>query len=226
MSGDQTSSLATGFLVVRKPDRMSEELTASDGPEPKYRGMDRMPWWDLAGRFYTGTLIEPLCTRWRHLESVNTDRTGLVICREFNIAEELLAASNTSEPRNELIAVDSERLRSIKGTVSLPAQATFLGFDVFVFGYWSLLKDGFHKAPSLFPHWNGMVNEFGLLPTPKTASEYNADYKRATTTGLVEDIPVVAYDIEVISVWSLPMGHHQVGDSPSWHDNLFAPQLH
>lgn len=206
MNGSQMSSLATGFLVVRKPDQMSEELTYRGDHEPLYRGLDRMPWWDLAGGFYTGTLYEPLRTRWRHLENVNTDRTGLVICPDFTLAEELLVASNTPDPRNELVAVDSERLRQIKGTISLPARAAFLGFDVFVLGYWSLLKDGFHKVPSLFPQWQGMLNEFGLLHTSTSASAYNADYIRATTTGMVEDIPVVAYEIEVVAVWSLPTG--------------------
>ena len=166
-----------------------------------YGGIDRMPWFDLDEEFYNGALPESVAPLREALSRGEDDLTGLRLCRDLSTARALLEFNAYSRRVNELIAVRSDKLAGIKGTVGFDgAAALSLGFDLVSLGNWSLLREGFFRSPSFFPLREHVLNEFGLLRAPAAVHEYVELYEAAALAGEVEELPESPYGIDVIEV--------------------------
>jgi hypothetical protein len=198
-----------GFVVVRLPEKNFdlEGRGAYPSVAPQvdglfYGGIDRMPWFDLDEDHYGGRLPEDIEVQWNALLQQNPDLTGIKICKDLSVAAQLLQYSNRRQPWNELIAIASPTLTSIKGIVSdCPATRQLLGYDVVSLGWWSLLRDGVFLNLPYFAAWVARLNEYGLFPEPTYLDTYVDSYYEAAREGLVEELPEQVYEITAIAVW-------------------------
>jgi hypothetical protein len=160
-----------------------------------------MPWVDLDEEFYNGALPESVTPLREALDRVNSDLTGLRLCRDLTAALALLEFDDHSRQVNELVAVRSNMLAGIKGTVDFDAARGLpLGYDLVSLGNWSLIREGLFQSPAFFRGWEQVVNEFGLLRAPTAAREYSELYEAAALAGKVEELPESPYGIDVIEV--------------------------
>lgn len=198
----------SGFLVVRKigmdgdPEgRAFYPTEASCLGSLCYGGIDRMPWFDLDEEFYSGTLPESVNALREALSRSNDDLTGLRLCKDLTAALTLLEFDDHSRRVNELVAVRSNMLAGIKGTVDFDtARGLSLGYDLVSLGNWSLIREGLFQSPECFGGWEQVVNEFGLLRAPAAAREYSELYEAAALAGKVEELPESPYGIDLIEI--------------------------
>jgi hypothetical protein len=201
-------SQVNGFLVVRRigmdrdpGGRAFYPAQASCIGALCYGGIDRMPWFDLDEEFYNGTLPASVKPLREALDRPDGDLTGLRLCQDLSAARSLLEFNDHSRQVNELIAVHSDKLAEIKGTLDFDgAKGLPLGFDIVSLGNWSLIREGLFRSPSFFHKWKHVVNEFGLLHAPAAAHEYVGLYETAALAGEVEELPGSLYGIDVIEV--------------------------
>lgn len=191
-----THSQINGYLVVRKPefnrDALGRGSYTSAAPcigNTYYSGIDRMDWFDVAEQLYSDGLPSPIKNHYDTIKKNNDDFSGILVCQDLDIALELLHFSNSFNNENEIIAVFSDKLSTLKGTIALlSAEITWIGYDVVVLGGHSLLHEGVFSATDLFPGWPDRVNEFGLFDTHAICDEFVMVYMRALKNGaFIED---------------------------------------
>lgn len=198
----------SGFLVVRKigmdqdPERRAYySAQASCLGTLCYGGIDRMAWFDLDEEFYSGALPEGVARLRKALDQSNDDLTGLRLCQDLSVTRSLLEFNEHSRRVNEIIAVGSNKLSGIKGTVDFDeSKGLRLGYDLVSLGNWSLIREGLFRSPASFPEWENLVNEFGLLSSTAAAASYTEAYEAAALAGQVEEIPGSLYGLDVIEV--------------------------
>lgn len=201
-----------GFMVVRVPElnKDAEGRGVFSKLAPCiggicYGGIDRMPWFEIDELFYNGTLPETLARERKLLRKSNNDFSGIDLCRDLELALELLLYSNSLYNANELIAVVSDKLIELKGGINFDrSRATWLGYDVVALGQQSLLNDGLFAVPAAFPGWEKQINEFGLFSSQDEARAFVNAYEEASSKGKVEEINEdfvsFGYEIDVIEV--------------------------
>jgi hypothetical protein len=201
------SNKINGYLVVRKS--LENFDSRETGPhlnhaprigELVYMGVDRMPWADVSDAFYSKRLPEALSKHFRVLQENKDDLSGLNLTCDIDVGLEMLRYANRVEQKNEIIAVRSRQLSEIQGSLQTNAEIEWLGYDVFVFGGWSLLKDGVFLKPLIFRGWERRLNDYGLLPNENLLSGYLCDYESAVKKDEVEEIPHKESVIEAIEV--------------------------
>lgn len=210
-----TDNWVNGFIVVRKPqfNRDPEGRGAFSSTVPClggicYAGIDRMSWFeidDVYYGYYTNALPEHIQALRRLIQEDARDFTCIYLCKDIAASVDILRYSNTIRPENELIAVRSDKLSSIKGTVEFDmSRAEWLGYDIVALADWSLLADGLFQIPSVFPGWVEQLNGNGLFSSPEKALEFGTVYLEASRRGEAEefgeDLPVDEYGIEAIEI--------------------------
>ena len=197
-----------GFGVVRKPeanfDSAGRGAYASKVPQAGtifYGGIDRMPWFDIREAYYNGTLPAYIQKTYESIQKCCLDFTGIELCQGFEDALMLLECSNHINPVNELIAVYSEKLAELKGTINIdPSNISMIGYDIVAFGWWSLLCDGYFMKPAFFSRWAEFVNASGLLSSADIVDNFVKDYEAAVMKGAVEELPELIYGIEAVEI--------------------------
>ncbi len=195
-----------GFMVVRRPAcNFEPESGGSYSKVPPqvdgiyYGGIDRMPWFDVDEAINNGSL--PGSLREIHDTGVGKDFTGMVLLRDPEDVRKLLEFSNRLEDRNEMVAVYSEILASLRGTVRVePSTVEWLGYDVAPLGEFSLLYEGLFVAPSVFEEFRGELNSFGLFESTFVAERYIAKYRLLAEQEVVEPFGDEPYEVEPIRV--------------------------
>ena len=201
--------MISGFLVVRLPHLTFDK--DGKGVFPKkpiqlgqifYGGIDRMPWFDVDEHYYTGTLPPNYVSAKMILKEKNRDFTGIELCYDIHSAQSLLEYSNREEVRNELIALRSEKLMTVKGNPAAenPQNLEWLGYDLIALGHWSLLRDGLFVSPSYFGRWTPYLNENGLISDPTILDDFVCDYSVAAGKQAVEELPDEVYGFDAIQV--------------------------
>jgi hypothetical protein len=197
-----------GFLVVRLPEMNFDARGrgAYSNRAPKlgatyYGGVFRMPWFDLDEDYYAARLPADLAGARKTLTNENADFTGIEICRERKLAEQILGYCNRESRRNELIAIASQALGEIKDvTIPQDIAIEWIGFDVVALGHWSLLEDGLFVAPSYFARWHEEFNHNGLFDSPDHVEEFAMNYRSAAAKGGVEELPPEVYGVAAIRI--------------------------
>lgn len=184
---------ACGFLVVRRPEYSFDPATELAAPivgDLQYHGVDREPWIDLFNEaFYRKMLPPNVQHTLEQIHAANPDLSGLVLCRELPVARRLLEFANRDEVRNELVVVRSPELARIKGTIDLNEQVScWLGYDYVKLGEWSLIREGFFRAPQEYLTWQATLNRYGLFDSPSLLRAYCDHYREAAYRGISEDL--------------------------------------
>src|SRR2546427_5191107 len=111
-----------GFLVVRLPhenyDVRGRGAFESSVPHIEnnfYGGVDRMAWFDVDEDHYTGALPSHLTVMRTNIQNTNEDFSGLLVCRDLDVARDLLRYSNRRAVKNELITIHAKGLTELKG---------------------------------------------------------------------------------------------------------------
>lgn len=193
-------------MVVRLPEANFDLLGrgAFSAVVPKvdgiyYGGFDRMPWFDVDEAYWGDGLPDDLRVIRKRAES--GDFTGLGLVFEIEEARQVLAFSNREEERNEIIAVYSKELGSIRSTITHPlGEIDWLGWDVAVPGSSSLLLDGVFWRPELFKERSHLLNKHGLLSSPEEVDRYVSAYRPLGEQNLVEPIMEHVYRLDAIRV--------------------------
>lgn len=182
-----------GYIVVRLP-HLNNMIGPYSVNVPKlddicYGGVERMPWFDIAEDFYSKKLPENIKHHWLSLRENNVDLPSISLVQDINIALELLAYSNRSEMRNELIAIRSKELIEYKGTIPTDLHSiSWMGYDLVALPEWSLLHAGIFHSPRSFLPWKKQVNSEGLFNTLAFVDDYVKAYHQASLDNLVEEV--------------------------------------
>lgn len=172
-----------GFMVVRRPAENRDALGLGAFPAVvptlggvPYGGVDRMPWFDLDERFYAGTASELLQAAKGEIKRTNRDVSGVDVLSDLNLVRRVMDELGADAARNEIIAVYSAELCSLKQTIESPNHLLPLGYDVVIHGAGSALRSGAFEAVG-FREWDGRVNINGLLESVDDCQSYAAAYR-------------------------------------------------
>jgi hypothetical protein len=166
-----------------------------------YGGIDRMPWFDIREEYDNGGLPPYVQKIYKSIQNHCLDFTGIELCQDMEEAHLLLEWSNRIHPVNELIAVYSERLAELKGTIDIdPSNISMIGYDIVALGWWSLLSEGYFTQPACFSRWAEWINANGLLSAANIVDDFVKDYEAAVMKGAVEELPELIYGIEAIEI--------------------------
>lgn len=185
-----------GFLVVRLPN-MNRDLDNSDPNfyrlpvlgDIYYSGIDRSRWYDIDTDYYNKTLPEQIKKLYEPINKGTDDLTGIDVCKDFQVAVELLNYSNRDRKVNELISFRSEKLKEIKGAIEFDAsKIVWLGYDMMKLGEWSLLTDGLFLKPEYFQGWEKRLNKNGLFDDPSLLDDFVATYQALAEKEIVEPL--------------------------------------
>lgn len=162
-----------------------------------------MPWFDIDEDLYAGGLPANIEQARKLIEEDNADFYGIELCKDLSTALALLDYSNRSGIANELIALRSEVLADIKGTIDLdPSLVSWDGYDIVLVGGWSLLRDGLFTSPSSFTGWETALTASGLFSSPSIADDYIRAYEAAVLKGTVEGLSD-SYEVDIVQVGKL-----------------------
>ncbi|MCU7850129.1 MAG: hypothetical protein KZQ89_19495 [Candidatus Thiodiazotropha sp. (ex Lucinoma kastoroae)] len=155
------------YLVVRRPEFNYDELgRGAYLPYPPnidglhYGGIDRMGWFDLDEDYYNGSLPNEFIEL-RKMALTPSKTIGVDVSANMYDAVKLLAYSNTSNDRNELIALFSYSDQESAFEAEFDGELT--GCDLYCNGYGSLIREGIFTKPEVFKESNCILNKFGLL---------------------------------------------------------------
>jgi len=202
------SETINGYLVVRRREnnfdfRKREYFrhSALRVGEIYYGGIDRMPWIEIEDLIDDEPLsdVGPI---WKRLEDENfNDFTGIVLCRSFELAQELLRRSNNPDTINELVVIHSEKLDDIKGSlIHDQTPVRWYGYDPVSLGSWSLLLEGLFAAPNYFLDWTDKLNEYGLFSNADDALRFAEAYLEREEDDGPEPVSVEPYGISAVRV--------------------------
>jgi hypothetical protein len=198
-----------GYQVVRKPKCNYDELgrgaysnTAPCIGETYYSGVDRMAWFDLDEDYYSGTISKKYADLRSDVEDYYTDFSGFKLLPDLEKTIKILNYSNKDIDRNEICVLYSEELALKKGVIMTDKCIDWLGSDIFVSGYGSILLLGIYSEPLAFADFLAKLNKNGLfdieLPIHKkyiaryceVCASYNLEPVNFTSTRFMSTIAV------------------------------------
>lgn len=209
--------MINGFLVVRKAEMFNAYV---DWPEGKvaispssvrnafYGGILRDPWRSYSDALFSneadGKVSPDLVSAFSSFE----DKCApfIPLCPDLTLALRFLNIAGEERSRDEIIAVRAPRMNALAAPFMASVPVTSRGFDVVIPGEWSLLAEGYFRAPDWFSGFSDVVNSHGLLSDKSALQEFVAVYEKGAGLGLVEPIPEIedpAYGLyypEILSV--------------------------
>lgn len=186
-----------GYQVVRLPaENYDEEGRGAYWKDPHrigdifYGGTDRMPWFELDEDFYAGILPPELLELRKEVLDEPADFAGCYLTRNIGAARHLLDHANAKRTRNEIVAIYSKKLETIKGafTPDSTVKVHWCGFDVEDLGGNSLILEGLFSATDNFQDFVGDLNAWGLLDDESVGHRLIAHYEEAADQELVEEL--------------------------------------
>ena len=195
-----------GYLVLRMPEHSYDERALGHPRRNPvgsryYGGVDRMPWADLVAGRASGSLPPGVALLWDELIEWNRGDWDVLLSPHLGKTRELLAYSNASVARNEICAVYSPHLALRKGCMDSPVDVAWLGVDLFLPGYGSIVDQGFFAHPDLFSRFDSDINEEGLIHLESTHIEaYTQEYVRLEAAHHLEPIDDSLADLDRIEI--------------------------
>ena len=192
-----------GYVVVQKPTvSVHADIEGGAVVQKRYQGVDRSRWRVVIDSYYNGTLPTALVEVYEGIKFGSRHDIGFDLCQTLEGATSLVQFSNLQEEGNELIAVYSETLAKLRGTIVAERDALqFLGYDVFALGEWSLLADGYFIAHSRFARWDTSININGLFADTSVIELYINDYMDAARNAIVEPLADPPLGLDRIGVF-------------------------
>lgn len=156
-----------GYIVLRKP-YCNYSLDGSTC-DPRYGekqgdvwycGVDRMSWHDFDSIYYDGETNNFIRQTFDLLKSSIRVNSGYRLLTDYEVAKEVLAISNASTAVNDLYVLDCDLFQ--KNTIE-SKEIDWLGYDLDMIGYCSILRDGYFSYPDLFAEFSCQLNKYGLF---------------------------------------------------------------
>ena len=183
----------SGFMVVRLPKLNTASIASTQNKIviPKqghsyYCGLDRMSWKDLDDAYYDNQLPSDLIKIWGKKDFIRSIVADMELLSDIDDARKVLSFCNRDELQNEIIAVNVPCVEREPIKSSYALNMTWLGYDIFSIGEFSLLLSGIYKYPNAFN--NIKLNEYGLLDNSEAAQLYIAEYFNKVKRGICENI--------------------------------------
>lgn len=187
----ETTAIVHGYLLV-------------NAPVGDYQGLDRSPFYYIGDLSYEDKLPPELAEIYKAVSKYRTSEFWGDLFDSLDPCLKLLDFARKEGPTLEVVAVYSPYLQSIgHSTVREPA-ATFLGFDVFEVGGWSLFAELENKVTRKPSSIQVLLNEAGLLREQRDLESVVEIYRQLAALDVVEpaedgkDLP-----IEAVSVFSV-----------------------
>jgi hypothetical protein len=159
-----------GYLVVRKPENNFDELgrgvyrtTPPCVYDKYYSGINRMPWFDLDEGYYSGALPMELIEIRSEIDNSYIDLSDIITFNDFEKTKKVLYYSNARVDGNDICVLYSDDLALEKGIIMTDNRVDWLGSDIFVSGFGSLLLLGIYNKPQAFPGFLIKLNKSGLF---------------------------------------------------------------
>lgn len=191
-------NIVCGFIVLRKPDQNYDD--AHQAPfylpgtppcinETCYSGIVRAPWYELEEGDFKGTLSDNLVKLKSELYEINQPYLDIKLFKDIGMAKEVLEYSNSIQNRYEIASVYSDKLADMKESFETNEEISWLGYDVFCYGYGSQLLDGIFSKPNEFSDMASLLNENGLIDNTNDAIEaYLAAYNQMSSSLGLESV--------------------------------------
>lgn len=198
----------SGYIVLRKPEMnyVKEGRGAFLPYAPRigdlyYAGVDRMEWFEIAEGYYAGTLSNDVMTLWNKLKKSSPYPTDFRFMLDIKKAIQILEYSNKDRSMNELVAIRSERIENINGSITCEHDITWLGIDVYCHGYGSLIREGLFVKPNLFSSYLDHLNKNVLFDLDsQVIDEYIKSYIECAKNNNLEYIDGAESELEEITI--------------------------
>lgn len=198
------SEMVNGFLVLRKSGTM-------DTVEPykrlfrvgtkEYRGMERSHLYDIVEDYYKKKLPPDLHIIIKKNYEESNDLLLVELIRDLEEAKKILQYVRGKNDLSELIAIRSDIVSEIKGTVDIdPAEIEWLGYDILSFGNGSLILNGIFLKPDHFSKWVPWINDNGLFAGKEQVQAYIDDYLQLASDDIVEDYIPSPYRFDAVKI--------------------------
>ncbi|WP_157201222.1 hypothetical protein [Massilia sp. Root418] len=149
-----------------------------DGTIINYLGLDRDPWWSLDEAFYSGKLSNDLVSLRRTIQVSATPTYGPGVCVDISEARSLMFSALGSGAEDELVWIDN-------APSDEPSMTAFLGYDIYVDGFGSLIRMGVFTISTVFEEFLLKLNSNGLFDNPDDLRAYSEAYiQRCENAGL------------------------------------------
>ncbi|MBO9205275.1 MULTISPECIES: hypothetical protein [Niastella] len=198
------SEKVNGFLVLRKSGTM-------DTVEPykrlfrvgakEYRGMERAHLYDIDEDYIKKKLPPDLHIIIKKNHEESNDLLFVELIRDLEEAKIILQYVRGENDLSELIAIRSDIISEIKGTVDIdPAEIEWLGYDILSFGNGSLILNGIFLKPDHFRKWVPWINDNGLFAGKEQVQAYIDDYLQLASDDIVEDHIPSPYRFDAVRI--------------------------
>jgi hypothetical protein len=191
-----------GFVVVR----MAQMNTVGRDAVPElegtfYSGLDRQRWADVFDEDVSSSRMPTDVRSFADRVKRNShDLTRVDVCQDVDAAFALLQYSNRKGVRNELIALRSTPLAEVKGTFEATVALEWIGYDCVAVGEWSLIGQGFFRAPGHYSGWKQKINKFGLFDNVSLCEEFARVYQKAAEEGISEPVAPASAGSGVLAI--------------------------
>jgi len=188
-----------GFIVGRKPQFNKTEpndLNPYAFPLPTfegviYSGIDRLCYYDFEQDYIYNSdapeLVEDLAQLIELYKKYDSENLLITTIRDIETANSILEVSNREEERNKLIVVSPHKKLSSNFTLPDNCHIEWLGIDIYVYGEWSLISDGYFRAPKEFAQFKESINKHGLLKTSNEVPDICNLYMDLAKRDIVEE---------------------------------------
>jgi hypothetical protein len=185
-----------GYHVVRKPrynydeqGRGAYSIIAPCIGDIYYSGVDRMAWFDLDEDYYSGVIPQEYADLRNDVEDAYTDFSSIMLLPNLEKTIKILDYSNRGIDRNEICVLYSEELVLKKGVIITDNCIDWLGSDIFVSGFGSILLLGVYNKPQAFPGFLAKLNKNGLFDIePDIDKKYITRYREACASYNLEPV--------------------------------------
>ncbi|MDJ1505188.1 hypothetical protein [Xanthocytophaga agilis] len=184
----------TGYLMVRKPSYNYAEGYMSGYHLPPinqiyYYGIDRLYWFDIEVYFHKNLLNKFLDQKYREIENSVNDGTFIGILKKITEANLFINLNEDIKLKNEIIAISSPTLNSIKGECQIPSsQIEWLGYDILQLGGWSLIRHALFENRQYSMLEKNPLNSYGLFDNIKSIDKFLEAYDKLALLDKVDPI--------------------------------------
>lgn len=148
-----------------------------------------MLWEDFDTLHYAGSLPKEMESIYQELERTAGMQQGLRTLENRAKAERVLQYVNNTDEKNEIIFIESLRDDDIRGDRLRVKDMKFLGIDIYVNGFGSMIREGIFRDEEIFSKFLIDLNRNGLFDDLETAEGYRSFYELESKVDKLESFP-------------------------------------
>ena len=151
-----------------------------------YRGIDREPWNALHQEYYAGHLRSDLANVRKDIYENGLDFSNIEVTQNLMVAQKVMNWMQSAGYEGEIVALYSATLEARKGRFFSDVEKV-LGFDIYSFGDWSLIKAGVVDS-EVMGHWRSRLNQNLLFDCEHDTIEFVEEYLSHIEMGALEQL--------------------------------------